>query len=97
LQTRPPSPLLAALLLTVSSACWGGNIFIGRLVHAEVPPVGLSFWRWALALAVFLPFAWPKVRRDWPVMCRHWRILALLALTSMAGFHTALYLAAYCT
>jgi drug/metabolite transporter (DMT)-like permease len=93
LQTRPPSPLLAALLLTVSSACWGGNIFIGRLVHAEVPPVGLSFWRWALALAVFLPFAWPKVRRDWPVMCRHWRILALLALTSMAGFHTALYLA----
>jgi len=93
LQTRPPSPLLAALLLTVSSACWGGNIFIGRLVHAEVPPVGLSFWRWALALAVFLPFAWPKVRRDWPVMRRHWRILALLALTSMAGFHTALYLA----
>jgi drug/metabolite transporter (DMT)-like permease len=92
LQTRSPSPLLAALLLTVSSACWGGNIFIGRLVHAEVPPVGLSFWRWVLALALFLPFAWPHLRRDWPAVRRHWKNLTLLAFFGMAAFHTALYL-----
>jgi drug/metabolite transporter (DMT)-like permease len=92
LQTRPPSPLLAALLLTVSSACWGGNIFIGRLVHAEVPPVGLSFWRWVLALVVFLPFAWPHLRRDWPAVRRHWKNLAGLAFFGMAAFHTSLYL-----
>ena len=92
MQTRPPSPLLAALLLTVSSACWGGNIFIGRLVHAEVPPVGLSFWRWVLALVVFLPFAWPHLRRDWPAVRRHWKNLAGLAFFGMAAFHTSLYL-----
>jgi len=92
LQNVTSSPLAAALLLTVSSACWGGNIFIGRLMHAEVPPVGLSFWRWALALLIFLPFAWPRVRRDWPAIRRHWRALALLAFFGMAGFHTALYL-----
>jgi drug/metabolite transporter (DMT)-like permease len=86
------SPVIAALLLTVSSACWGGNIFIGRLVHAEVPPVALSFWRWTLALLIFLPFAWPRVRRDWPEIRRHWRALALLAFFGMAGFHTFLYL-----
>jgi drug/metabolite transporter (DMT)-like permease len=84
--------LLAALLLTVSSACWGGNIFIGRLVHAEVPPVGLSFWRWVLALALFLPFAWPHLRRDWPAVRRHWKNLTGLAFFGMAAFHTALYL-----
>jgi len=92
LQTRSSSPLLAALFLTVSSACWGGNIFIGRLVHAEVPPVALSFWRWVLALAIFLPFAWPRVRRDWPALRRHWRNLAGLAFFGMAAFHTSLYL-----
>lgn len=86
------SAVLAALLLTVSSACWGGNIFIGRLVHAEVPPVGLSFWRWVLALVLLLPFAWPQVRRDWPEIRRHWRPLALLAFFGMALFHTTLYL-----
>ena len=73
------SPRAAALFLTISSACWGGNIFIGRLVHAEVPPVGLSFWRWVLALAILLPFAWPRLRRDWPEVRRHWRALAALA------------------
>ena len=91
-ESRSASPLLAALLLTVSSACWGGNIFIGRLVHAEVPPVGLSFWRWVLALAILLPFAWPRLRRDWPEIRRHWRALALLAFFGMALFHTTLYL-----
>ncbi len=91
-QSRGASPLVAAALLVISSACWGGNIFIGRAVHAEVPPVGLSFWRWVLALCLLLPFAWPKLRRDWPLIRRHWRILALLAFFGMAAFHTSLYL-----
>jgi drug/metabolite transporter (DMT)-like permease len=91
-QDRGLPPALAALLLTVASACWGGNIFIGRLVHAEVPPVGLSFWRWVLALVLLLPFAWPRVRRDWPEIRHHWRRLALLAFFGMALFHTSLYL-----
>ena len=76
----------------VASACWGGNIFIGRLLHAEVPPVALSFWRWALALVILLPFAWPRLRRDWPAIRRHWPALALLGFFGMAGFHTFLYL-----
>ena len=86
------SSLTAAGFLTIASACWGGNIFIGRLVHAEVPPVGLSFWRWVLALAILLPFAWPHLKRDWPEIRQHWRSLALLAVFGMAAFHTALYL-----
>lgn len=86
------SPLAAALLLSISSACWGGNFIIGRAVHAEVPPAGLSFWRWVLALAILLPFAWPHVRRDWREIRRHWKSLAVLAFFGMALFHTALYL-----
>jgi drug/metabolite transporter (DMT)-like permease len=89
-QNHSASPLAAALLLTVSSACWGGNFIIGRAVHAEVPPAGLSFWRWLLALLILLPFAWPKVRRDWPEIRRNWKNLAVLAFFGMAAFHTAL-------
>lgn len=65
---------------------------LGRLLHAEVPPVALSFWRWALALLLFLPFAWPHLKHDWPAIRRHWRALALLGFFGMAGFHTFLYL-----
>ena len=83
---------MAALFLVIASACWGGNIFIGRAVHAEVPPVALSFWRWVLAFCILLPFVWPKLKRDWPLVLRHWRSLAMLAFFGMAAFHTSLYL-----
>ncbi len=86
------SMLFAAGLLAFASLCWGGNIFIGRAMHAEVPPVGLSFWRWLLACCLFLPFVWPRLRRDWPLVRQHWKILAALAFFGMAAFHTSLYL-----
>ncbi|HIC82626.1 MAG TPA: DMT family transporter [Kiloniellaceae bacterium] len=85
-------PLLAALLLAFASACWGGNITLGRAIATEIPPVGLSFWRWLLALCVLLPFVFARLRSDWPAVRRHWRFLALLAFFGMAAFHTALYL-----
>ncbi len=84
--------LLAAALLAFASLCWGGNIFIGRAMHAEVPPVGLSFWRWLLACCLFLPFVWPRLRQDWPLVRQHWRVLVALAFFGMAAFHTSLYL-----
>ena len=91
-QNAKRASLIAAALLAFSSLCWGGNIFIGRAMHAEVPPVGLSFWRWFLACCLFLPFVWPQLRRDWPLIRRHWKILSALAFFGMTAFHTALYL-----
>ena len=85
--------MMAAAMLAFASLCWGGNITIGRAVHAEVPPIALSFWRWLLACGLFLPFVWSGLRRDWPVIRRHWPLLAALAFFGMAAVHTALYLA----
>ena len=90
---RAVSPATAVLLLVLASACWGGNIFVGRAVHDAVPPVALSFWRWVIAFIILLPFAWPNLKRDWPVILRHWRILALLAFFGLAAFNTSVYLA----
>ncbi len=53
----------------------------------------MSFWRWTVAFAIFLPFVFPLVRRQWPVMRREWRLLALLGLLGVFIFHTFLYIA----
>ena len=37
------------LLLVLTTLFWSGNFVLARYVRLEVPPVGLSFWRWALA------------------------------------------------
>ena len=45
-------------LLWVVPAMWSSNYLIARLAHGVILPHQLAFWRWALALALMLPFAW---------------------------------------
>ena len=84
-----PSPYL---LLVLTSLFWSGNFVLGRAVHGLVPPLALSFWRWALALLLALPFAWPHLRRDWPRLRRHWPVLLGLAVLGVTNFNTFVYL-----
>ena len=83
----------ASLLLAFCAFCWGTNVTLGRAVHVEVPPIGLSFWRWVIACLVLSAFTWKAVVREWPAIRRAWKQLCLLALAGMAAFHTSLYLA----
>lgn len=57
---------------------WSGNTIIARAVRDFVPPAALSFWRWVFAFLVLIPFAWPFLRRDLPIICANWRIMLVL-------------------
>ena len=70
---RSANPL-AYSLMACAAVLWAGNIVLGRAASAAVPPIGLSFWRWTVAFAIFLPFVAPLIRRQWPVMRREWRL-----------------------
>lgn len=48
---------------------WSGNMVLGRGIRADVPPLALAFWRWAIAFALILPLAWPHWRT--PVAAAH--------------------------
>ncbi len=82
----------AFLLLSLTALFWAGNFVLGRGVHGHVPPVALAWWRWFLATLIVLPFAWPHLKRDWPVVREHWRILALLGVTGAGLFNTFAYI-----
>jgi len=66
------------MLLALMALFLAGNHIIGRAVHGQIPPVGLSFWRWALGMFVLAPFALPGMRRHWKAIREHWRVFALL-------------------
>ena len=51
--------------------------------------MAMTFYRWTFALAFMSPFALPHVRRQWPLIRRHWRILLLLGVLGV-GSHNAL-------
>lgn len=73
--------LIAYALLTIAVTCWSGNWVIGRAIHVEVPPWGLTFWRWLVALVILLPIAGRQALHDWPVLRQHWKLLVALAIS----------------
>ena len=81
----------AYILLTATALFWAGNAIVARGAREAVPPVALSFWRWALALLIILPFAWPHLRRDADRLRRQWRLTALLGVLGIGCFNTLLY------
>jgi drug/metabolite transporter (DMT)-like permease len=72
------------LLLTLAALFWAGNIVLGRYVAGHVPPMTLSCIRWIGACLMLLPFAWPHLKRDWPVLRGRLPLMIGLSATGFA-------------
>ena len=79
------------LLLTLAILFWAGNFVLGRAVRADVPPVALAFWRWAVAALLIGGPAMGHLRREWGTIRRHAPILLLLSAVGVAAFNTLVY------
>ncbi|ACG72924.1 protein of unknown function DUF6 transmembrane [Anaeromyxobacter sp. K] len=82
----------AYLFLALAAAFWSGNFVVGRAVHGRVPPVGLAFWRWAVALALLLPLARRPLAAQWRTILRAWRIVIPLGILGVGNFNLFVYL-----
>ncbi|MBL1141131.1 MAG: DMT family transporter [Proteobacteria bacterium] len=69
---------LAYLLLTLMAFFLASNHIIGRFVHNEIPPIGLSFWRWLFAAILLLPYIIYKKRSVLHIFKNNIRSLSLL-------------------
>lgn len=83
----------AYLLLLITMVFWAGNAIAGRLAVGEVSPLILTWLRWTLGAIVLVILARSHLRRDWPVLCRHWRYIAFMGATGFATFNALLYTA----
>ena len=83
-----PSPYL---LLVLTTLFWSGNFVLGRAVRTVFTPFTLSFWRWAVALLILLPFVWRSLRSQWPVLRQQGPILLLLSVLGVVNFNTFVY------
>ena len=80
------------LLLVLAASFWGGNFNIARAFNLEIPPMGLSFWRWAVAGLILLPFVWRPMRQQWVAFKQHFPLVSALGILGVAGFNTLVYL-----
>jgi len=79
------------LLLSLTSLFWAGNTVLGRFIAGHVPPITLAFIRWSGAFVILLPFALRSLLRDWPIIRKHFGLMALLALTGFSVYNTMAY------
>ena len=80
------------LLLAIAALCWSGNHIVGRAMSGHVPPLTVSALRWLLPALAMWPWAHPHLRRDWPVMRAHWKIMLWLGLTGGTVFTALQYI-----
>lgn len=81
------------LLLTITALIWGGNAVAGKLAAGHVSPFFLTLLRWTLASLVILPFAYPHLKKDWPIIRKHFWFLFVLGVVGFAVFNNLMYLA----
>ena len=83
----------AYLYLCITSLFWGGNSVAGKLAVGHVSPMVLTTFRWIVALLIILAFMLPQIKRDWPVIRKHWLQLLLYGALGFTAFNALLYTA----
>jgi drug/metabolite transporter (DMT)-like permease len=86
------TPATAALLV-LPPLFWAGNAVVARALVGHFPPLALSFWRWALAFVVLLPFAARSIHAHRGTLRTHWRILTAIAFLGVTCYNSLQYLA----
>lgn len=82
----------AYLMLSGSALFWSGNFVIGRAFATDIAPVTFAFWRWTIALLIFLSFSFRYLLREWPVIRANLYLLIFMGILGVACFNTFAYL-----
>jgi len=80
------------LLLSGAALLWAGNFVLGRAMRGHVPPVGLAFWRWGLALAILLVLQGRRLVASREAILRRWGVVTALGVLGVGNFNLFLYL-----
>ncbi len=81
------------LLLVLPPLIWSTHITLSRAIAETFPPFSLTCVRWIVASLVLAPFVWKRVRRQAPILRRHWLLIAISGATGMLGYSALAYIA----
>lgn len=85
------------LFALAATAIWSGNFIIARGLNDSIPPVSLAFWRWVVAVIVFLPFALRSLISEWEKLKKNILYLSVVSILGITIFNTLIYFAGQTT
>lgn len=84
--------LVPYAILFLSMLFFSSNHIMGRLVAGEVPPIGLSFWRWVIASAIVLPFTWKDFQTHLALLKSAWLVLLAMCISLVIFGNALIYI-----
>jgi drug/metabolite transporter (DMT)-like permease len=81
------------ILLILTTLFWSGNFVLSRGMNAEIPPLTLSFWRWAVALLILSFFAFKHLYIQREIALKHKNFIIIQGILGVTGFNSLVYLA----
>ncbi|PID45065.1 MAG: EamA family transporter [Proteobacteria bacterium] len=88
---------MSYLFLILATLFWSGNFVISRGMHADIPPLSLSLWRWLAALVILCLFAGRRFFQQRTLVKKHIAFITIQGLLGVAAFNTLIYLAVQST
>lgn len=73
-------------MLIMTAVFWSATAVAVRASAGEIPPHSFTFWRWTIALLVFLPFAYKPFWQQRAFYRQHWLMICGLSFTGITGF-----------
>lgn len=90
--------ILSGYLFAIgATALWSGNFIVARGLSESIPPISLAFWRWVVAVIVFLPFALKPLIAEWDILKANLPYLSITSVLGITIFNTLIYLAGHTT
>lgn len=81
------------ILLILTTLFWSGNFVISRGMHAAIPPMSLSFWRWSVALLILCCFGLRHLIAERKLVVEHRKFIITQGVFGVAGFNSLIYCA----
>lgn len=79
------------LFALCATLLWSVNFVIASGIKGHIPPVGLAFWRWAIACLFLAPFAIKSTIKSRDAIRKNIRFLAITAVLGITIFNTLIY------
>lgn len=97
LEAFHPSPGLAFIIIGIATFLWALSTVVVRGYHEEIPPFGLSFWRWTLATLIILPLVWRELLLKAEIIKTHFKLLWLLGVLQVGSSAVVLFSLSFTT
>ncbi|MFU0805231.1 MAG: DMT family transporter [Pseudoclavibacter caeni] len=85
--------VLASVAMIGATLFWAIHYQLSARVLEQMTPVGLTFWRWVIALVPLVVLAQVMEHPDWRTVWRRLPRLVVLSLLGLAGYNLLLYAA----